>query len=223
MKTLLLASTVIAVAGLASAGRADATIIAAFSQNGVADTVSATESGTTATTISVVNGSADVSALLGNPAVPNAVFNLNAGSIDSAQLVAGLVVQHYAGSFSICSNAGCVGAGNVNYLSGSFSDAAVGTNGGPGLDVNVNNPPDTLSLTSDVIAANLLAAPNDLQLTFSGLATPPGIHIDGTTIAAFTAGFSGTVSSSAAVPEPASLGLLGLGLLGLGLVRRRRA
>jgi hypothetical protein len=49
------------------------------------------------------------------------------------------------------------------------------------------------------------------------------LAIDGTTIAAFTADFSGTVSSSAvATPEPTSLALLGVGLLGLTFIAKRK-
>ena len=194
---------------------ANAALIASFSQNPSATpTVTATDDGTT-TNISVTNASTTISA--GNGAIlGTSLFSLAAHNIDAATTIATAVFQHYAGTFCFTSLNGCTG---TNYLSGTFSDAAFGGLGGPGLDVNVNNPPDVLTLTSSVIPANQLAAPNTFGLTFANLA--PLLHIDGTTIAAFTADFSGTASSSAAVPEPASLVILGMGLFGLGMIRRK--
>jgi hypothetical protein len=212
MKRLLFATAML----IGIATHADAALIASFSQNpSDTPTVVATDDGTT-TNITVTNASTSITA--GNGAIlGTALFSLNASSVDAATTILTAVIQHYAGTFCFTSLNGCTG---VNYLSGTFSDAAFGGLGGPGLNVNVNNPPDVLVLTSDVINADQLAAPNTFGLTFANLS--PLLHINGTTIAAFTADFSGTASSSAAaVPEPMSIAVLGMGMLGLGLVRRR--
>jgi len=219
MKTLLLGATALAASAFLITQPSNAALIASFSQDASGATVTATDNGTT-TNINVTNASTTVSSFNGG-VLGSAIFNLNATSNDAAQTVGGAVIQHYDGGFCFTSAAGCTG---TNYLSGVFSDAAFGALGGPGLVVNVNNPPDTLTLTSDVIDASDLAAPNSFSLSFADLS--PLLHINGTTIAGFTAGFAGTVSASSTetpVPEPMTLGLFGLGLLGLGLVRSRKA
>jgi hypothetical protein len=201
------------VAGLLASTPAGATLIASFSQNPSATpTVNATDNGTT-TTITVDSASTTVSA--GAIVNPAAFFSLTATSVDPVTQIPPLIIQHYSGNFCFSSLAGC---GGTNLLSGVFTDAAFGQGGGPGLTVNVNNPPDTLTLTSSVLPSSALGPPSTFNLTFADLL--PLLHVDGATIAAFAADFSGTISSS--VPEPISLAVLGTGLLGLGLVRRTR-
>ena len=214
MRHALLAAT--ALLGFAVPYAANAALITGFSQEPTTNTVTATDNGTT-TTISYT----DVLTTLGGGilgSIPGAVMSLSATSIDAAILIAGNIIQHYSGTFCISSVAGCGG----NFLSGTFTDAAFGGNGGPGLTVNVNNPPESLALTSNVLPASVLIPPNSFSLGFSNVT--PTLHIDGTTIGAFTASYSGTVSSeAAAVSEPAGLAVLGVGLVGLGwIVSRRR-
>jgi hypothetical protein len=201
---------------LASSSLANAALVATFSQNPSATpTVTATDNGTT-TTIDVTDASTAITSGLG-ALLGNALFSFAATSVDAAATLASAVIQHYSGSFCFTSGPGCSG---TNFLSGVFTDAAFGALGGPGLTVNVNSPPDTLTMSSDVVPAADLIPPSTFGLTFADLT--PNLHIDGTTIGAFTADFAGTVSASAVpTPEPTALALLGVGLFGLTLVKRR--
>jgi hypothetical protein len=220
MKAILLAA-VASVALLAAP--AHATQITAFGQTSQANTITATANGTGTQTTITTNGtgaSVLIDQLFGvvTPPAIAGFFSLTATSIDAAQTALGAIIQHYAGSFSLTSGAGGTG---TNELSGTFSDAAFGVNGGTQLSVNVANPPDTLSLSSSVIPAADLVAPSSFTLSMSNLGA---LSLDNATIAAFTSSFSGVANATtvAAVPEPASFGLLAVGMLGIRLFARRR-
>lgn len=212
---------VVAALALLSSGAQAANIIT-FSQTSGSNTVVATTNATdTATTITIDDAALSVGSFIAGAPPATSFLTLNATSIDPAVTFAGAVIQHYNGNFCITTAINC---GGVNLLSGVFTDAAFGALGGPGLVVNVNNPPDTLTLTSGVIAPTDLQAPSSFNLGFSNLT--PVLHIIGTTIADFNAAFAGTVSASTSninVPEPGSIAILGIGAATLGFIRRRRS
>ena len=205
MNRAYLAFTV-AVLALPAAARAD--VILTFGQTSPGNTITATANGAgTATTITANDVPVDVTQILGG-APTTALFDLSITSTDAAQPLGGGGFQHYAGTFSILDGA-------TNLLSGTFSDILLGS-GTSGV-LAAGAPPDTITFTSDVIS--VLDLPRSIALSFANLS--PAFAIDGDTVGSFTSSVAGTFGANA-IPEPGTLGLLGVSLFGLGMLRQRR-
>jgi hypothetical protein len=213
MRNLLLAATM----ALGLAGTAHAVPVIQLAQTSNSNTITATaNAGNTITTLSGSNIQINVTQDLGG-ITGLAFLQFHATSINAASSIGPITTQNFAGHFEVTTLSGGLG---TNILSGVFSDAAFGNNGA--FTVQIASPPDTLTLTSDVISQAQLQPP--IALAFSMTNATPGIHIQGTTIAPFTATISGNASANAAdVPEPATLALLGVGMIGIAAVRRKRA
>jgi hypothetical protein len=217
MRSLAFASTAIVLA-LTTPALAGANLITFAQTSNTNQVVATTNVADTQTTLTVNDAAVSIGQFIAGAPPATSFLDLHAASVDPATTVLSAVIQHYSGSFCITSAIAC---GGTNILSGTFSDAAFGALGGPGLVVNVNSPPDTLALSSSLIPANELASPSAFGLTFTNLSPP--LAILGTTIAGFNATFAGDASASTpAVVEPSSIAILGLGLVALGLVAPRR-
>ena len=188
-----------------------AAVILSFGQTAGTPITATENAAQDATTLSATDASISITQI--ENGVPTAAFfDLNAASVGAAQPILGGSAQKFSGTFSITSAAG---GGGTNYLSGTFADVTFGSGAGGALAVGA--PPDSLTLTSDIITD--LFNPAAVGLAFAGIT--PGFQIIGSSIGSFTSSVSGTFSASP-VPEPASLAVMGVGLLGLGMVRYSR-
>lgn len=210
MKRLLLTMAAGASA-FAAAPAANAATLLTFGQAGQGSPVTATTNGAqTQTTISATNVAVDITQLFGaGAAILPGVLNLNAVSTGAATNGAGVVAQMYSGTFSIMN-------GTFNWLSGTFTGASFGS--GSATTLTGSTPTFNVSFTSDYFAA--IADPQAFSFSFANVM--PALSICGTTTCAFTSSISGTFSATAAVPEPATWGLMLLGFGAMGAVLRTR-
>jgi hypothetical protein len=203
----------VAVVALLAGMPANADTIITFGQNSSANTITGT-GGLTGTTITGSDIAVTITQIASADPTPISAFlDLSAANSTGATVTGGVVVtQHFSGTFSICSTAACAPA-DTNYLSGAFTDGAIAVIGGTQIVIAAS----TAVFASDTIAT--LDLPRAIGFSLTNVDPPVSVTAcpacdTGETIASFTASIAGNAAANA-VPEPASLLLLGGSLFGL--------
>ena len=204
---------------LAFASSAQASQIIGFGQNSSSNTVTLSNP-TASTTAIAINTAVTITNYAGGGTPIVATLVLNATSTSPLTTSGLLFDQHFTGTFSI------TGGGN-NYLSGTVVDDLSGTVGGSSMTFSATTPPSgNVTFTSSILTLAQLGLERAFSLSFSNDTPVNAICNPGATatLCAATASFTGTASANntPTVPEPATLGLIGIALAALGFAARRK-
>lgn len=211
-------------ASLAMATASSAVTILQFGQTNPNDVVTATVAGsvTTLTTNSAAAGSIPIlitnigGVQLGTPLAAFETF-IGVTSTGTATSAGGTISEMFSGTIAITSGANNTGG---NILTTVFSGATLsGLAGGGSAALVGSRPPQNVVFTSNLAAIVPLIAgnpPENFAISFSGINTPPGLSLSGTTIAGFTARNTGTFDTgtpTAVIPEPSGIVMAGTAMI----------
>jgi hypothetical protein len=215
------------VALLCMGGWARAGTVLQFGQANPNDVVTATLSGgvTSLSTAGNADGSGVsvpvlITNFLGTPVVAIPAFETFVGvhSVGTDTVASGQVIQSFVGSVVFSSLPGGLGADflTATFISPTLAGVLSGTEGGTQAQLSATGPPQLLLLKSDFELAGF-ANPTSMTLAFSNVG--PGLNDSTGSIRAFTGQNAGTFAAQA-VPEPASMALLGIGITSIAVFRR---
>ena len=167
-RALTLASMGLAsfVAMAASASAAPVTILSFTQTTGGTPVTAVTNGANTVTTITGTNIA--TAGPVENAGFVNPMYlNFSFTSTGAASTSGPDTQQNFSGTFSFYGGPGLTG---TNYLTGSFTDLALGTSGGTSLTLSASTPTDTINFSSSVITT--LDLQRSLSFSFTSQAPP---------------------------------------------------